>query len=576
MNSLLRSIRDINVTLVVFITTMAFFAAFFAFPILKTIQEAFFVDGRLTVKYITDVIQDRAYAEGLWNAFLLAVFSTTFSIAIALPLAVLSDRFEFPFKPLLTTLLLVPLVLPPFVGAIGVKQILGQSGSLNVFLSYLGLVDMDDPVDWLANWRFGGMILMTSLHLYPIVFLNVSAALSNLDPTLEEAAENLGCSPGKRFRLVTLPMTLPGIFSGGTIAFIWSFTELGVPLIFDFTRITSVQIFDGIKDLGSSPYPYALVAVVLAITSLLFLISKSLMGDLDLSSPGRASIGRKTVELSGWKKWGAMAVFVFVIFIALIPHFGVFTFSFSKDWYLSVLPESLTLKHYEEALGHVLTVPSIGNSLKYAGLATVLNLFLGISIAYVVVRTTIPGRHILDTLSMLPLAVPGLVLAFGYLAMTREGELFRWVVDNPFIRAENPIFILVIAYAVRRLPYIVRSAVVGFQQTSRSLEEAALNLGASPLTALRRITIPLIAANLIAGAILAFAFSMLEVSDSLILAQKQVYFPITTAIYTLFGSLGNGPFLAAALGVWAMIFLDVAIVGAGYLLGQKIGSLFRV
>lgn len=103
-----------------------------------------------------------------------------------------------------------------------------------------------------------------------------------------------------------------------------------------------------------------------------------------------------------------------------------------------------------------------------------------------------------------------------------------------------------------------------------------MNLGAGPMTTLRRITVPLIAANLIAGAILSFAFSMLEVSDSLILAQKQIFFPITTAIYTLYGSLGTGPFLAAALGVWAMIFLSVAIVGAGYLLGQKLGSLFRV
>lgn len=576
MNPVLKYLRDVNVTLLVFIAMLAFFAAFLALPILKTIQEAFLVDGQFTFKYVGDVVQDLSYAQGLWNALLLATFSTILAITLALPLAVLGDRYEFPFKPVLTTLLLVPLVLPPFVGAIGVKQILGQSGSLNVFLSWFGLVDMNQPVDWLGKWRFAGMVLMTGLHLYPIVFLNVSAALANLDPSLEEAAENLGCSPGKRFRLITLPMTLPGIFAGGTIAFIWGFTELGVPLIFDFTRITSVQIFDGIKDLGASPYPYALVAVVLAITSSLFLACKGLMGNMDLSSSGRTTIGRTTKNLAGWKKWCAVAAFLFVIVIALVPHCGVILFSMSKDWYLTVLPESLTLSHFEEALGHVLTLPSIANSLKYAGLATILNLVLGIAIAYVVVRTTIPGRHVLDAIAMLPLAVPGLVLAFGYLAMTREGEMFRWIVDNPLIQADNPVFLLIIAYAVRRLPYIVRSAVVGFQQTSRSLEEAALNLGAGPLTTLRRITVPLIAAHLIAGAILAFAFSMLEVSDSLILAQKQIFFPITTAIYTLYGSLGTGPFLAAALGVWAMIFLAVAIVGAGYLLGQKIGNLFRL
>lgn len=576
MKPFLKYFRDVNITLVVFFAMLAFFAAFFALPILKTLQAAFIVDGHFTFKYVEDVIQDLSYAQGLWNSLLLATFSTLLALAIALPLAVLSDRYEFPFKTLLTSLLLLPLVLPPFVGAIGVKQILGQSGALNVFLSWFGMVNMDHPVDWLGKWRFGGMVVMTGLHLYPIVYLNVSAALANLDPSLEEAAENLGCSPAKRFRLITLPMTLPGIFSGGTIAFIWGFTELGVPLVFDFTRITSVQIFDGIKDLGGSPYPYALVSVVLAITTILYLFSKSLMGNMDLSSSGRITLGRKTANLGGWRKWSAIGFFVLIIAFALVPHLGVITFSLSKDWYLSVFPESLTLSHYSEALGHVLTLPSIANSVQYAALATILNLALGVAIAFVVVRTKIPGRQILDVIATLPLAVPGLVLAFGYLAMTRKGEMFRWIVDNPILQVDNPLILLVIAYAIRRLPFIVRSAVAGFQQTSRSLEEAALNLGAGPLTTLRRITVPLIAANLVAGAILAFAFSMLEVSDSLILAQKEIYFPITAAIYTLYGSLGTGPFLAAALGVWAMMFLAVALIGTVYLLGQKIGSLFRV
>jgi iron(III) transport system permease protein len=163
------------------------------------------------------------------------------------------------------------------------------------------------------------------------------------------------------------------------------------------------------------------------------------------------------------------------------------------------------------------------------------------------------------------------VLAFGYLAMTREGQAFDWLMPN-----ENPTMLLVIAYAVRRLPYVVRSAAAGFQQTSTTLEEAAQNLGATPLRALRRITIPLIAANLIAGSLLAFAFAMLEVSDSLILAQKQEFYPITKAIYALYSSLGDGPYLASALGVWAMIFLAITIVGAGLMLGKKLGALFRV
>jgi iron(III) transport system permease protein len=136
--------------------------------------------------------------------------------------------------------------------------------------------------------------------------------------------------------------------------------------------------------------------------------------------------------------------------------------------------------------------------------------------------------------------------------------------------------LLIIAYSIRRLPYVVRSAVAGFQQTSETLEEAAQNLGASPLRAVRKVTLPLIMANLIAGGLLAFAFAMLEVSDSLVLAQKQLYYPITKAILELFQLLGDGTFVASALGVWAMAFLATTLIGMTVLLGKKLGAIFRV
>ena len=199
-----------------------------------------------------------------------------------------------------------------------------------------------------------------------------------------------------------------------------------------------------------------------------------------------------------------------------------------------------------------------------------MDIVLGLAIAYVIVRTKLPGRQALDTISMLPLAVPGLVLAFGYISMTQPGRFFSFL--NP---SKDPTLLLVIAYSVRRLPYVVRSAVAGLQQTSETLEEAAQNLGCPPLRTLRRITFPLIAANVLAGALLAFSFAMLEVSDSLILAQKQQHFPITKAIYELFQMIGDGKFLAAALGVWAMVFLGLTIAVASRILGKKMGALFR-
>jgi iron(III) transport system permease protein len=187
------------------------------------------------------------------------------------------------------------------------------------------------------------------------------------------------------------------------------------------------------------------------------------------------------------------------------------------------------------------------------------------------VRSKVAGRQILDFLAMLPLAVPGLVLAFGYLAMSQDGTFFSFL--NP---TRDPTVLLIIAYSVRRLPYVVRSAAAGFEQTSETLEEAAQNLGSTPFKAVVRITLPLIAANVLAGGLLAFAFAMLEVSDSLILAQKQAFYPITKAIMELFQLLGDGKFIASALGVWAMVFLGVTIAGLSLILGKRLGALFRV
>ncbi|MBL9132105.1 MAG: iron ABC transporter permease, partial [Verrucomicrobiaceae bacterium] len=479
-------------------------------------------------------------------------------------------RFSFPGRALMNSLVLLPMILPPFVGAIGIKAMLGQAGALNALLINLGLMDAANPADWLGESRMLGVVIMEVLHLYPIIYLNAAAALANLDPALEEAAANLGCTSWRRFFRITLPLITPGVFAGGTIVFVWAFTEMGVPLVFDFDRVTAVQVFRSINDLSGNPFPYALVAVMLAFSTLFYLSGKFFFGGSTATGGGRASTGRELVQLPKWTPWLLTAGFALVTFVAVVPHLGVVLLSVSRDWYQTVIPHSLTLSHYHDALGHELTLSSISNSLKYSCFAVLVALILGIGVAYVSVRTKIWGRRVLDAMAMLPLAVPGIVMAFGYLAMTRPGQPFDWL-----MLGEDPLLLLVIAYAVRRLPYVVRSAAAGFQQVSPTLEEAAQNLGASPERSLWRVTLPLITPSLVAGGLLAFSFAMLEVSDSMILAQQTTHFPITKAIYSLILGLGNGPNIASALGVWAMLFLGVTILGAGVILGKKLGALFR-
>ncbi|MFK7912150.1 MAG: ABC transporter permease [Akkermansiaceae bacterium] len=549
------------------------FSVFFLYPVGMTLAVAFeSEDGGFTMDYVIGVFSNPVYVEGLWNALMMGVFSTLFSLLIAFPLALASHRWIFPGKKILGILILAPLVLPPFVGAVGIKQILGVTGSLNALLIDMGLMSANYPMDWLGEGRFWGVVIMIALHLYPILYMNIAATLTHLDPAMEQAAQNLGCSPMRRLWKITLPLCMPGIFAGAAIVFIWSFTELGVPLVFDYTRVASVQVFDGIKDLNANPMPYALVGVMLVISATVFAISKVLLGRSGLGSAPRPKTHDAEVKLTGAKGWAMTGAFLAVFFIACVPHLGVLLLSVTGDWYNTILPESMNAAHYDEALGHPLVVPSIKNSLIYATGSTLLDIILGTAIAWVVVRSTIRGRVVLDAVMMLPLAVPGLVLAFGYIAVTQKGEPLHWMVGD----AGNPIFLLIAAYAVRRLPYVVRAAVAGLQQSNIALEEAARSLGASPLRTLKRVGVPLIGANLVAGGILAFAFAMLEVSDSLILAQQAEHYPITKAIYSLLSTLGNGHELASALGVWAMVFLGISIMGAFVILGKRGGSIFRM
>lgn len=555
--------------------------AFLLYPIALTVRGGFASDVATgkgwTLDHLVLIFQDPNRVSGFVNAFKIACATTFLCIIISLPLAVLSARFTFPGKKILNASILVPLILPPFVGAIGIRALLGREGTLNALLG----------TDWdiLGVAKFWGVVAVMALHLYPIIYLNATASLANLDPALDESAENLGASGWKRFFSITLPLIRPGLFAGATIVFIWSFTELGTPLMFDYYDVTSVQIFYGLKDVQNNAEPYALTLVLLVAAIGFYLLGKFFFGKKGYAMYSKASRAGTETKLTGI--WGVLASIGFggVILLAIMPHLGVVLTSIAEpgSWYASVLPHDVTLDHFNEALTAPESFNSIKNSLILSLIAMVLNMSFGVVIGYLIVRTTIKGRGLLDALCMLPLAVPGLVMAFGYVAMTLRWpfgneSIFTgtWLNLEVFGENPNPFPLLVVAYAIRRLPYIVRSTVSGLEQTSGELEEAAVNLGATRVAAVRKVIIPLIMANLIAGGLLVFSFSMLEVSDSLILAQRADHFPITKMIFEFTNRLGDGIYIASAMGVWGMTLLTITLFGASLMLGKKLGSIFRV
>ena len=571
----------------VFLLIAGFFGVFLIWPVLRVVIVGLGLPGsgarlQFTQSYLAAVFGSYEFRTSLLHSGAIAWAVTLLCTAISVPLALLTRRFDFRGKSVVSSLLLVPLVLPPFVGAIGLRQIFGASGALTALCRALGLIPPDAAVNWLTAHQFLAVVIAEALSLYPILFLNVAAALSNLDPAMEQAAANLGASSWRIFRSVTLPCMRPGLFAGGAIVLIWSFGELGTPLMFDYYSVAPVQIFFHISEISENPIPYALVIVMLAVSAAVYIAGKIAVGRTNLAQT-RVAFAVASERATGFRAMWILLPFVVVIALALLPHIGVVLTSFSETgyWYNSILPRIFTGDQYVHALSHQIVLSSIRNSVVFSLFSVVLDIVIGTAIAILIVRSRLPGilRITVDTLSMLPLAVPGMVLAFGYLAISLQFKVWflghDWLLQYADVQ-RNPTLLLVLAYTMRRLPYVVRSTVAGLEQTPRDLELAARNIGASAAITLRRITAPLISPNLIAAALLVFAFTMLEVSDSLILVQKQAYWPVTRGIFELFQRLGDGPYIASALGAWTMLLMMLVILFVNSLLGKRLGTLFRI
>jgi len=543
---------------------LVFFVGFFLYPLSYVVVKAYSIQPSHLLSPAKLVLRNEVFRRSVLNSLLLGAVVTLLTAIVSIPLAFLMGRYRLPAKSFLSGLLLVPLIMPPFVGAIGMKRILAvRGGALNALLIQLGLLDPSRPIDWLGG-GFWGVVLLQVLHLYPIMYLNILAALANIDPELEEAARNLGDSGFRLFRRITLPLIMPGVFAGAAIVFIWAFTDLGTPLIFEYDWVVAVQIFRNLS--SDNPAAYALVMIVLILSCAIFLVSRGILGR-HAEMTTRAWTARADKTLPRAAQLLAIAFVLILILLALLPHFSVIMNSIAKRWTGTVLPSGYTLAYFKHVLRSDYTLSSIKNSFLYSVGSTIIDVVLGVSLAYLIVRSKSSARGALDAIAMAPLAVPGIVLAFGYVRAFSGGLI------DP---RNNPTTLLIISYAVRRLPYMVRACCAGLQQTSVTLEEASLNLGAGRFTTLRRITLPLIAGNIIAGATLCFSFAMLEVSDSLILAMKKDYYPITKRIFSMQKELAEGVYTSSAMGVLGMLLLALSLFLAAKFLGRRIGAMFRI
>lgn len=530
------------------------------YPLLQVLSVAAMVDGRPTAAPLLAFFARPLFRESLVNTLVSGVLAVALGSLIAVPLALLTVRYSFPGRGILTTLGLLPLVIPPFVGAVAFQQILGRSGTVNLVL----LARFGVTVPFMEGlW---GVVLVQTLHYFPFIWLNTAAALSALDWSLEEAAQNLGASGFRLFRRVLLPLSLPGYAAGALLTFIRVIDDLGTPLMLNYTKLLAPQAYVRVTTVGLTDVDgYVICAVLVALSLAALWISKGLLGRGEFTAVGRSG-GAPAVALGVRGTLAVWAIAILLLGPALLPHVGIALLSVSKVWSLSPLPSVYTAGNYDEIL---FRAPHfIWNTLRYALLAAALDVGLGAVIAWLLLRGRTRGRQWLDVIGTMPLAVPGVVLAVGYLRV-----FHGWSVPGLGAPLTSTWLVLVVVYAMRRLPYTVRGAYAALQQQPVSLEEAAQNLGAGRARAFLKVTLPLMGRGLLAGGLLAFVSSAVDLSSTILLVPHVELGPLSYGIYLYMQSaVGRGP--GAALGVVA-----VALVAAGTWLATRLArggtGLFR-
>ncbi|OGL58975.1 MAG: ABC transporter permease [Candidatus Tectomicrobia bacterium RIFCSPLOWO2_12_FULL_69_37] len=538
----------------------AFLLLFLAVPVLQVVRVAF-SDGRggFTLVNFQDFFRTALFAESFWNSLYVALMSMLLATAISVPLAYFTTRLELGGAILIQSLGVIPLIIPPFVGAVAMQLVFGRSGSVNLLLeSWLGVT-----VPFMEG--LNGVIFVETLHYFPFLLMNLSASLANIDSSMEESAQNLGASGLRLFRRIVFPLAMPGYVAGALLVFTKVFDELGTPLLLNVTKMMGPQAYLRITTIGvEDPMGYVLSVIMVAFSLLAMGLAGLALRGKEYATVQKGAGGLAKRALRPWEKAGCYAVVALLLALVLSPHLGILLLSFGRVWSFSVLPEGATLAHYAEVFRE--TPQFMTNTLLYSTLAAGIDVAVGTAIAYLILRTRLPGRHLLDYVAMSSLAIPGVVLGIGYLR-TFHGLTLPWT-GQPLATFWP---VLVVALSVRRLPYALRACVAALQQVHPSFEEAAENLGAHKLRTVARITVPLMSGGILAGFVASFVTAAVELSTTLMLVSTDANAPLSYGIYVYMQSAaGRGP--GAALGIVAVALMAAGAYFSNRFIGQgKLG-----
>ena len=534
--------KTLSIWSVLSVLILAAFLIFVLYPLVLVLYKSA-IDpllGALTLDYFTRFFTKQFYWQTMVNSLQVTVCATILAAALGLPVAYLMRSVEIRGSSFLNILIVISYLSPPFIGAYAWIQLLGRSGVITQFINELFGITFD------GVYGFAGIMLVFTLQSFPLVYIYVSGALKNMDNSLNEAAESLGCGRLERIRRIIVPLVMPTLLASMLLVFMRVFADFGTPMLIGegFKTMPVLVYTQFMGEVGGDDgFAAAICVIMIGLTLAMFFAQRILARR---STYAMTALKPMVAERArGLRNLLAHAAVYLVTGLAILPQLVVIYTSFLRSNGGQVFTGGFALQSYEATL-FAKDNDAVWNTYVLGALSIALVVVIGVLVAYLSVRKRNVVNSALDTVTMFPFIIPGSVL----------GIAFLFAFNSPPILISGTMLIMIIAFSVRRMPYTVRSSAAALGQISPSIEEAAISLGASEMTTFTRVTVPMMLPGVCAGAIMSWVTIISELSSSIILYTNANQ-TLTVTIYTevIRGNYGNASAYATILTVTSILSL---------------------
>lgn len=503
--------------------------------------------GNLTLANYARFLSEPRFHRAFLNTLVVGFGGLAGALLLGSIMAFCISRFVIVGSRFVSLLAILALVSPPFIGAYSWIVLFGGGGLVRGWLRAVGI--NIPPIYGLA-----GILMVFSFKFYPYVYLMVSGALSNVNRSLEEAAEGLGLTPWQRAFKISFPMVFPALSAGGLLALIHAIADFGTPrLLGRGYNVLATEAFNLYSaEIGSNMSMATTISVFLIAVSMFFVMLQRYMSRRNVYHGNMINKPIK-IRLKGWKNVLAHFAVYAIGFLGALPVIVSVIYSFRKTSG-PVFKPGIGLQSYERILFNLGDV--VRNSVSFSISAVVLIVLVGTLVGVLVARRTNLNTSLLDGAFMIPYVMPGIVIGIAFIAAFNTGPVVL----------TGTAAIIVLSIFIRRLPYSVRTTASALRQISPSMEEAAISLGYSPFRAFLRVTVPLIVPGIVAGGMLSFVTAINELSSSLVLyVGSTMTMPVRIYLLILDGDFGT----AAAMSSLLLLLSGLAVYVAFRLMGRN-------